>query len=327
MSDDSPIAYVRDDGAVAIRASASGMCGRALWAVLDGIEPTADPEYLTRAAEEGNIHEPHVREKISEQLGRKVYGDQETLELWIIPKKLVIVGHCDGFVEAEEGTGLAPDLLEVKTMSRNVFDRWMAGGFESQPKYAWQISSYLLAAGWRDDEVLGAVYAAKRRDDGLIDVRYIEEPPVSFKEIRSKMLKVYRAWKLDEMPDCDLPPKQRYPCPVFFLHDEEIGEDDEHEVEEAPDLDALAAEYVELSETEKYAKKRKKDIKAQIEAEYRNGRDVFGTEHYRIKVQHVDRESLDKAALVSEKGEDFIKPYLKDSGYDRWDIKRLRTKE
>jgi hypothetical protein len=321
VSDNSPIAYIRDDGAVAIRASASGRCVRALWAILDGIDPVADPDYLTRAAEEGNLHEPHVRQALEDSYGRRIYGDQETLELWIIPGKLVIVGHCDGFME---GTGAGagteedyPDLVEIKTMSRAVFDKWMAGGFEAQPGYAFQLGSYMLAAGW-PEKIKGALYAAKRRDDGLIDERYFEEPPVSLRQLRNKALKVYKAYKTGEMPPCDLPAEKRYPCPVFFLHDEDTPED--YTPEEAPDLDNLAAEYVELSKTETFTRKRKKELKAEME-KFRDGRDAFGTEHYRISVSRVSRETIDKAAIKSEHGEGFLERYTDKKAYDRWLVK------
>lgn len=321
------IAYQHEEGHVVVRASALGKCVRALWASLEGIDPVDTPEYLSRAAEEGNLHEEHIRTKLAHDHGRKIYGDQTELKLWIIPRKLVVIGHTDGFMEPKRfveshndiPSGL-PDLIEIKTMSRAVFDKWMAKGWDSNPSYAWQISAYMLAARWPEG-IKGTVYAAKRRDDGLIDERYLTEPPISLKEIRAKMIALYKHWKLGEMPPCDIPESNRWGCPVFFLHDEDVVPEEQQV--DAPDLDTLAAEYLELGKTATYATKRKKEIKEEMEA-FRDGRPEFSTENFNFKVTFVPRDSLDKAAVMVEHGDDFFERYTHHGGYERWYVKERK---
>jgi hypothetical protein len=316
MGDNSPIAYERSDGVIVIRASAMGKCVRALWAVLNGVEPAGAPEYLSRAAAEGNLHEGPIRDKLALEYERDIYGDQDLLELWIIPGRLVIVGHPDGFMEAEDKGGL-PDLVEIKTMSRAVFEKWMDQGFDSNPGYAWQISVYMLAAGW-PEKIEGTVYAAKRRDDGLMDEGYFTEPPISLRQIRQKAVALYKAHYQGEMPECDIPEGKRWGCPVYFLHDEdEVPKETE---QEAPDLDTLAAEYLELSKTSNYARTRQKEIKAEME-EFRDGRDAWSTENFIFKIARVKRRTLDKAAITVEHGPDFLARYEDINPYDRWTIK------
>ncbi len=309
MSDD-PAAYVRDDGAVAIRASALGRCSRYLWAMLDDIEPAGEEfNFLARAAEEGQLHEPAIRETLNTRYDHDVSGDQEPVELWIIPDKLVVVGHIDGVCRNHN------KLTEIKTMSRRVFDDWVDKEWDSKPTYAWQLSAYMFAMGW-PDEIVGAEYAVKRRDDGLLWVQDYDKPPISLKQVRKKAIGVLKAWKSGAMPACDV--ENRFPCPVFFLHDED--EPTPKEYRDEPDLDALAAMYVEIGLIMSDLKRERDLIKEQM-AEFRDGRDQWATERHTFKVSKVSRRTIDKAAIVVDHGEDFLKRYESDDPYERWTVK------
>jgi hypothetical protein len=320
---DAPIAYERPDGALAIRASALGRCVRALWAVLDGIEPVASPEWLNQSAEEGHLHEGAVRDKLREQ-GWLIEDDQDTVELWVVPKKVVIVGHIDGWgVPPNHMAGLDDHLVEIKSMSRNVFDQWMKNRFEYRPSYAWQISAYMLAKGW-PDEFTKCLYVSKRRDDGTIDEWVFDEPPYDLKAIRHKALAVLKAWKTGEMPDCDLPPDQRFPCPVFFLHDEDPETQEELEMMVSRDLDDVAAEYIEVITAHNELGARRKELKGLLEG-YRDERDAWQTEHHTFRIaKNPGRKTFDEAKMRAAGVE--VDQFMKQGKpIERWYVRQKDT--
>lgn len=306
---DAPIAYLRDDGVVVFRASAAGHCSRALWASLAEVSPSAPSEHLETIFAEGHLHEEAVRNYLNER-GTTVTESQGDVELWIVPNKVVVVGHVDGFVNVA-----GKRVWENKALARSSFDKWVKHRFDGFESYAWQISVYMLATE------CGALYTVKRRDDGLIDEFVIDEPPISFDEIRRKLLNVYAAFLRGEMPACD---PERWGCSYWFLHDE-------HEIpttEDAPvrlvgpeeKLDELAAIWTVLSETEKEIKERKKKLRAEMD-DLRSGRNKFETIHHTFSVSSRTRESIDKAKLIVEQGKEFVEPYLKRTEYDVWTIK------
>ncbi len=230
MSDDRPIARV-ENGVVIIRASALGMCVRALWASLEGIEAAQSPEWLTDAAERGNRYEKAMGKKLAAE-GYVFLSFQEEVEYWVIPGKLKILGHTDGIVSLPPeagGTTRRGRLLEVKSMSPRVFKAWMADGFLSKPHNAWQLGVYMAATklpahyicvrAHEEANDLGQLAIDKHvmADDTAIDIRDIVVPPRTETEIKAKAMAVYKAWKVGEMPACE----EVFPCPFYFLHDED----------------------------------------------------------------------------------------------------------
>jgi len=312
---DTAIAYVRPDGAIAVRASAIGKCVRALWAALAGIESAAPSEVIERAFAEGHLHEKAVRDQIEATEDTRVVDDQREVELWVIPGKLVVVGHIDGIVENTRR------LLEIKAMSSRAFADWVKKRFDYRPEYAWQISVYMLAL---ENEIEGVDYRVKRRDDGLLDVWTFEEPPVSLKEIKLKAIRVLQAHKQGIMPPCDI--AQDWFCPFFFLHDEAEDDDVDADVptEDIPELDMLALEYIECKEVAKEAEKRAKELRKVMEEKYRKGRMEFATEHTYIKVYPKSRTSTDRAALVVGLGEEEAQKYDKTSEWEEWRVRERK---
>lgn len=310
------IAYIRDDGAIAIRASAGGACLRALWAAAVGVERSEPGEHVMRAAEEGNLHEEAMRKAYSEK-GIEITGDQQKVELWVIPKKVVFVGHIDGEVDYH-----GHRLWEGKSMSRKVFDRWIDARWESQPKYAWQISIYMLAKGYPDD-LDGVLYSAKRRDDGLIDEMMFDEPPISLNEMRKKALALWKAVNSHEMPACSFPPEDRWPCDYFFLHDEDEAPGDGLE-DPAPDgfpeLNEMLGHYYELSNVIGQATKERKELKERLE-EFRDGRTSFGSDYFVVAISKRQKASFDKSKMIVEQGEELVRQYEGTTPYEVWSVK------
>jgi len=320
---DAPSVYKRDDGVIMVRASAFGDCMRKLWAVWDGVQPMEHSDVTKRAFKEGHLHEEAVTQELT-QAGYHIAGDQTEIELKILPGRLHVIGHIDGIIELRDSTDYDvlrygnKRLWECKAMSRNAFEDWVKGRFDYRPGYAWQLSIYMLGT-----ELDKAHYSVKRRDDGVIDTWLIDELPKSEGEIRSRALKIYKMLRSGEMPACDGTGGAKWFCEFWFLHDEE--EIDEPKVKEPidniPELDDLLAEYNEAVETEKWARAEKARIKEAI-GEYRNGRDKFGTDHYRVNISHVRRGTFDKTRMIAEEenGQELVNKYTTHKIHESWKI-------
>ena len=313
--------YRRDDGVIIVRASAFGHCELQLWAAFDGVQPMEHKDVTKRAFSEGHLHEKAVTEQRTQE-GFVIRGDQTEVELKILPGRLHIVGHIDGFIEL--GTAdlfdeveYGPERLwECKSMSRAAFDDWVEGRFDYRPGYAWQLSIYMLGT-----KKTGAHYDVKRRDDGFIDTWLVDEPPFSRKEIKARAEMLLEVFEAGEMPPCTGTGGAKWFCEYWFLHEEqEIAIDSiDTPVDNIPELDGLMADYYEAVETEKWAKKERDRLKKEI-AKFRNGRDQFGTEMYEVKIVSVNRKNFDKAAATAELGEEVMNKYIKTSPVENWYI-------
>ncbi len=164
--------------------------------------------------------------------------------------------------------------------------------------------------GWADHMPTGglssswdqpALYVVKRRDDGLIDIKTIPHPPISFQDIRKKLVQVYQHRKAKTLPDCDITGNEQYWCPFPFLHEEEVVDMD------LPDetilaLEELAKKYDEMREVQKLgeiAGKEKSAIGKEM-LELMDGRDKAEIAGFRIvRVKQV-RETTDMALLKSD---------------------------
>ena len=262
MADNRPNVY-EENGVMVYRASSIGMCVRALVALgRDNYEEAMGKErvdLLKRSAEEGDLHEEGVRQKLIRE-GWKVLSTQDVVEIPII-KGVIIRGHTDGVLLPPAGQPLHETLLEVKSMSNKVFDRWIKQGFDGFLKYAYQISTYMQAHPNRD-----VLYVAKRREDGLEDRRIIpaNAPPVNFKVIRQKILTAEsHRRKRSSFPACDVSKQDQWWCPLWYLHDEAEEEDiAEMSAEDQAVLSDIIPERIRLKGIEDAGKEAEKERKA-----------------------------------------------------------------
>jgi len=153
--------------------SSAGKCPRALSAQLLGVEGEAIPDFVMRAAEEGNWHEARIIEKLKEQ--DNIFDQQ--LEVVLEYPSFNLIGHIDGKVQ-DYDLQRGVKLLEIKTMSQYEFDRWMKGRFEAFPNYATQITCYMEATGL--DECL---YIVKNRSSGYEDRQVLTKKPLQMEKI------------------------------------------------------------------------------------------------------------------------------------------------
>lgn len=200
-ADHRPEVY-EENGRIIIRASAMGGCIRNLVAARMGIRSVPFNDTALMRMEEGNIHEPHILRALEKE-GWVFETTQEELEVEIADGQIIVRGHDDGrAIHTEHGRRA----VEAKAMGRNVWDKWVRKGWEEFRRYKWQVAAYQHATG------LPAVFAAKNRDTGQIDISLWDEPLIPLVEFKARAIKIAR---LTEMPECD--PVQ-FPCQRFFIH-------------------------------------------------------------------------------------------------------------
>lgn len=168
------------------RMSSAGKCPRALSAQLLGMEGEVVPEFVLKAAEEGNWHEERIKKQLWSQ--DRIFIDCEQKEVTLEYPSFSLVGHIDGVAIKNPQHATEKDLdaegdgkwqlLEIKTMSQFEFDRWMKGGFKAFPNYAAQITCYMVAT--KLDECL---YIVKNRSSGYEDRQVLTEKPSQMTEV------------------------------------------------------------------------------------------------------------------------------------------------
>lgn len=235
MSDDRSIAYRENDTSI-YRASGAGSCITALVAAMLGYKEdrsTFTHDILMNAAKEGNLHEGAIVEELKRDYGWRVYGGQDVVEVKVIPR-VFVRGHIDGLCIPK---GMRNErLLEIKTMSRDRFKKWKALGDNVRErllsddfyKYGWQISAYMYA-----HDGMPAMYVVKNRDSGELMIEEIKLPPVSWKQIRTKIIQAEMWRKRGELPDCEGSSGEKFFCPYPYLHND-VTFGDEPEDEDAP---------------------------------------------------------------------------------------------
>ncbi len=308
QGDDRPIVY-EENGVAVYRASAVGECLRALVAARMEYQPAKDPEYLTRAAAEGNLHEPDIQQKVRD-MGLELIEAQDQVEVPIIKDRVVIRGHVDGIVTGDMLGKLVPNLrkgsplpketdmkavLEAKTMSRRVFDEWERGRFGAKVRYAYQVSCYMKAQG-----DVPAIYAVKRRDDGFMEYTWIDKPPIPWERIKWRVLESERWARRFQLPPCDV--DRQWGCAYWFLHEEEDpGAVDDLPIDEEMlmILEDLAPVYRDAKDREKVAKDEANEMKDRIR-ELMMGKSRVDLKDFIITWVTQQRMSFDYKLLLEE---------------------------
>ena len=315
MADNRPIAYV-EDGVSYYRASGTGGCLLAVVAAKNGYEAKRNQktqDILMSAAKEGNLHEGAIVEELKDTYRWRVWGGQELVELQILPK-VIIRGHIDGFCKPPRIRKTR--LVEIKTMSKDRFKKWMASGdtarerllTEDFKKYGWQISQYMHAYN------MTAMYVVKNRDSGVLDIEWIELPLVDLKTIRAKIIAVEMWSKKGEMPECEGASGERWFCEYPYLHDVTPfpGNEPDNEKEVVGDIsevlvNSIAEHYYETAKKTAYLKAlddERKDIGQKlIEAMGGvNQEKVRVSGEYEIKRTDSFSSKLDTKELANELG-------------------------
>lgn len=158
-------------------ASSIGNCPKRLSCHRLGIPPTPRPLALELAAEEGNLHEQSVKNKLRRE-GYSIVSEQLEYKLSCPSPVFSIVGHIDG----KAATRDVLLLLEIKSMSEFQFRKWMKGRWEAFPGYADQLTIYMAMT-----EICQCLYCVKNRNTGYLDRNIIEQFPSSYAAIIAKL--------------------------------------------------------------------------------------------------------------------------------------------
>lgn len=311
MADNRAIVYV-EDGMPIYRASSVGLPLRCLTAARAGNQPLEAPEYLRRAAEEGNRYEVTVKDRLRAD-GWIIEDEQETIEVPIEQsgeEVALIRGHLDGFDIYRNDS--AHYMLEVKSMSENVFDKWTRHRFDGFPTYAAQLTTYMQGTQ------KPAVYAVVCRDTDELEVLTYDEPPLDFSEIVNKVLSVEALHSHGILPPCT---GAQYTCAYDYLCDRRelspadialIGDDGDAVLADA------VARYEEVREWENEIKLLKAAVRDDILTAMsgRQKADIGLT-----RVQHIEgtRKKLNTKKLRDRLGEEL------DEFYDETSYTQLRV--
>lgn len=213
--------------------------------------------------------------RLEEVVLRRLYYDYNwrcvsfQLELDIpILENVIVQGHVDAIKQGElVGGKLLPDqrVVEIKSMRPISFNNLVEKGWEAPglvQKYKWQFSSYILGAReyFGNNRIEGVLVAIDSdpdiTDDDARRIHFLplEQPHYSLADIRARVMMAESWVRRGELPvECDF---RSFPCPVFYLHEDE-------EIEEVSDevLTQLAIELKEAQRDKKVAEEREKEAR------------------------------------------------------------------
>ena len=322
--DNRPMVY-GEEGKFVYRASSCGSCIKALIAARMGMEPEARSDALERIAEEGNLHEGAVIAYLTNN-GFLIEDRQNELEIAL--PSAVIRGHCDGTATNNSGETLydylnrpieqgRKFLLEIKSMGRSVFDRFLDKGIDDDSfyRYAVQISLYMYKTK------LPGMLVAKCRDDGRTVVVLYEKPPIEPRLIIQRMIKVEFAAREGKLPDqCD---RKDFFCSYRYLCDRPDSKLATGINEVA--LNAWAKQYAEAVEMEKKYASIKDAARSNLlqllnyEPSDLNKDKVAGLKissgKYIVNAYVAERESVSLDILRKMLGPEIVNPYVSRSRY------------
>ncbi len=320
MPEQLPTVY-NDGDIMVVRASGLGSCVRALSAYgrYEEVIPLQRKEMLGRTAQEGNLHESTVIDHLRNE-GYDVTDSQGIVSLSVIKDRVEVRGHVDGIIGDTH-------VAEVKTMSKSRFDDYQRHGLDAFPKYQWQLSAYMYAVGEMVGHDVKAIYAVKRRDDGLIDVKEIESPPIDFITIKKKLLDVWSHRKARTLPACDITGNEQFWCPFPFLHDEDV-KDMELPEETNEAILELVLQYEELRGAEvlgKAAGERKREVGKDI-LKLMDGRDKAQVGDFKITRVKQVQNRVDLDLLRADMKPDQVAKYEKTNPIEYAKVTKRRKK-
>lgn len=229
MGDNRPARY-EENGVVVYRASALNMCDKMFVALANGYTPKAHPAWFQEVLDEGSMMEHEIIAMYQETRDREVIGGQSVVELEVTDG-VIIRGSIDGIVVGAGGTGGDSPLFEAKKFRESTWGKFRRQGVEAMPWYPWQVSAYMHGLGVDECEFVGGLYDGEHIID--IEVKHLAMPPIPLIAIQKRVAKLEGIINSGKVPDQVPCTVRMYPCPMFYLHDE----DDQFQppVQPAPD--------------------------------------------------------------------------------------------
>jgi hypothetical protein len=298
MSDDRPNVYQEGDLWV-YRASSLGSCTRSLLFARKGMEPLPPPSWLQEKFDQGNAMEDTLMAQFASDNSVTVDGEQLEVELRTSPTTLVR-GHIDGMTRMNDKRVV----VDAKFLGKSLWTDLRAKGVTAFPHYAWQTSVYCHAL--EADEWCLAMGLKDEQGTWTGEMHYLfGTPTFSRDDIVARISEIEAYVDSEILPACPTPPD--YPCPFYYLHD------DEEEVVELTGVDSDRMYqawdcYQQAKELEAKAKRIKDDG-------YRAAKQLFEKHGPRLKSSKISMTWVPDSDVpeqtVTRKG------YTK-KGYPRW---------
>lgn len=212
MSDDRPKVYSEGDQWV-YRASSLGSCTRSLLFARRGLEPLPTPSWLQEKFDQGNAMEDTLMAQFAADQKVEVDGEQLEIELRTSPNTIVR-GHIDGMARINDKRVV----VDAKFVGVSLWTDLRAKGITAFPHYAWQTSVYCHAL--EADEWCLAM--GRKDEDGnwTGEMHYLFGTPTFTREdIVARIAEIEAYMDSEILPACPTPPD--YPCPYYYLHDDE----------------------------------------------------------------------------------------------------------
>jgi len=312
VSDNRPARYVEADGTVVYRASSLGMCDRIFSALDAGYDPMAHPAWFQEVLDEGTNAEDAIRDMWEDRYANQVFNTQGEVELEVMDG-VVIRGHIDG----QAGDAL----WEAKKFRPSTWSKFIRSGVEAMPWYPMQTSIYMHALGLQEMYFVGGLFDPDTKTILDIVQHIYHAPPINMLAIRKRVAKLEGIINDGiHVMDVACPPTAMYPCPFYFLHD-----DDSPQPKERPADDIIApilVEWVKLQQAKAAPAKEVREIDARIK-ELREGVtgwwEAAGLEAGdTTSIKHGDKTYEVKLVEVSVKGYT-----VAPNGYDKVTVKQV----
>ena len=315
MGDDRSIVYV-EDGIPIYRASSLGSPLRCLAAARAGNTPLEPPEYLVKAAKAGDEHEVIVKRLLAEE-GWIIDDEQGYVETKVDLTGIVdtaeyamIRGHLDAVAIHHIDDPMDDRMLEVKSMSTNVFDKWTRHRFDAFPTYAAQLTLYM------DAVKKPALYAVICRDTQELELIPYDTPPMEPEFLYNKVRSVEALNASGAMPPCS---GSQYTCAYDYLCDKrDISVADLSTYGDDVALAKAVTTYDELRVRETELKVLKADARDDIIAAMA-GRNKADVGMQRVTYQSSERKTLSVKRLRAHLGDEL------DGFYDKSKTTTLRV--
>ena len=311
MSDNRPIAYREGNNSI-YRGSGVGSCVKALVAAMQGYEENRSEftdRIMSTAAAEGNLHEPAIVEALVDQ-GWKVGHQQDQVNVKILPRVYVRF-HPDGIGRPPRAR--KDRVIEIKSMSKTRYKKWLSYPDASTAlvspefrKYGFQISVEMY------HYAMEAEYVVKNRDSGELNIQHLKTPPISFSEIKRRIIEAEKWRKKGELPGCDVDSAEKFFCPFPYLHDD-LPFDPEEDDEDAPVDSVTQAVLVGLVDHHQrltkdikrgeMANEERRDVNKRINEIVPKGTTVFAS-GYKVLGSGSKRSYLNHAKLAKKLGID-----------------------
>ena len=251
MSDNRPVRYVEDDGTIVYRASGLGLCDRIYVALDQGYDPMAFPEWFQQVLDEGTAMEDTIRQMFMDEYGEVVVDDQREVE-WEVMDGVVIRGHIDGRV-CQPVPGPDDALWEGKKVRPSGWDAFKRKGVEWHKNYPMQVSVYMHALGLSRLFFTGGLYDPDKQEILETYTHAYHDPPINKLAIRKRVAKLEGLINGGtHAMDVGCPPTPDFPCPFYYLHDDDAPEPTERPADDvvAPlvtSMESLKAEQAPLA--------------------------------------------------------------------------------